>query len=224
MIDFSLARLNMVESQVRPNGVTDPRILSLMAKIPREMFVPSDLRAIAYMDEDIRLKPAKAASPERYLTEPMSLARLLQLASVESSDIVLHIGCATGYATAILAGLGRSVLAIDEDEHLAAVAVANLAELTVTNAKVVNARHAEGFAMAAPYDVIFIDGQIPEVPQALLKQLQDGGRLAAIVGEGRMAKAQLYTRHAETVSAGAVFDASIPPLPGFAPLRKAFVF
>jgi protein-L-isoaspartate(D-aspartate) O-methyltransferase len=224
MIDFALARTNMVESQVRPNGVTDPRIISLMGKIPREIFLPADLRAVAYMDEDIKLKPASATGPARFLTEPMSLARLLQLAAVEPGDVVLHVGCATGYGTAILTGLGHSVLAIEEDNDLAERAMANLGNLGITNAKVVNARHAEGFAMAAPYDVIFIEGQIPEAPLALVNQLEDGGRLVAIVGEGRMAKAELHARHADTVSARPAFDASIPALPGFPARRKAFVF
>lgn len=214
----------MVESQVRPNGITDARIISLMAAIPREVFVPVDLRAVAYMDEDIRLKPATADALARYLTEPMSLARLLQLASIKSTDVILHIGCATGYGTAVLAGLGHSVLAIEEDANLADMAAANLAETDVANAKVENAKHAEGFTIAAPYDVIFIEGQIPDVPQVILKQLEQDGRLVAIVGEGRVAKAELHTRHGGTVSARAAFDASVPPLPGFPTRRKSFVF
>jgi protein-L-isoaspartate(D-aspartate) O-methyltransferase len=224
MSDIAVARTNMVESQVRPNGVTDARIISLMMQIPREMFVPASLRVIAYMDEDIRLKPASAAGPARYLTEPMSLARLIQLAEVKATDVVLHVGCATGYATAILAGLGHSVLAIDEDEEFAAVAAANLKELGIANAKIIAAKHAEGFTTAAPYDVILIEGQIPQVPQILLKQLENKGRLAAIVGENRMAKAELYSRHGETIGARADFDASVPPLPGFPARHKAFVF
>jgi len=224
MIDFAVARTNMVESQVRPNGVTDARIISLMGRIPRENFVPAHLRAIAYMDEDIRLKPAKAGAPARYLTEPMSLARLLQLAAIEASDVVLHIGCATGYGTALLAGLAHSVLAIEEDEELAKLAMANLAELGIGNVKIVNAPPAEGFAMAAPYDVIFIEGHIPEVPQSLLKQLEDGGRLVAIAGKSSMAKAILTTRYRDAISSRTAFDAAVPILPGFAEKSRGFVF
>jgi protein-L-isoaspartate(D-aspartate) O-methyltransferase len=224
MSDFALARTNMVESQVRPNGVTDARILSLMARLPRENFLPAHLRAIAYMDEDIKFKPAAAGAPARYMMQPMLLARLLQLAAIEATDVVLHVGCATGYGTALLTGLGHSVLAVDEDDEMAGMAVANLAELGMSNAKVVNAPHAEGFAMAAPYDVILIEGHIPEVPQALLKQLEDNGRLVAITGKSMMAKARVYTRHRDTVSARAAFDAAVPVLPGFAVKGREFVF
>jgi protein-L-isoaspartate(D-aspartate) O-methyltransferase len=156
--------------------------------------------------------------------EPMVLARLVQLANIRPGDKVLHVGCATGYATAILANLAREVVAIDEDAELTEMAGKLLVVQDIRNARVIQALHALGAMAEAPFDVILIEGQVPATPAALLHQLADGGRLVAVVGERAMASAMLYTRHGEATSTRAAFDAAVKRLPGFVVERPAFVF
>ena len=126
MIDFAPQRLTMVETQLRPNAVTDTRLLAAMRTLPRERFVPERLAALAYMDEGIEVFPATDGAPARYLLAPMVLARLVQLAAVEPQDAVLDVGCATGYSTAVLARLGRQVIGLEPEPELAAAARGNL--------------------------------------------------------------------------------------------------
>lgn len=223
MTEFAVQRHNMVESQVRPNGITDARVIDAMAAVPRELFVPADRRALAYMDEDVLV----AVTPDgarRWLIEPMTFARLLQLAEIRPREIVLDIGCATGYSTAVMAALAESVIAIEEDSVLAEEATLRLGQLGITNAAVVNAPHATGLGGEAPFDVIFINGRVPSLPQPLLEQLKEGGRLVAVVGESAVAPAIVCTRHGEAFSSRAQYDASIAPLPGFPPPARGFVF
>jgi protein-L-isoaspartate(D-aspartate) O-methyltransferase len=223
MIDFAVQRQNMVESQVRPNGITDARVIDAMAKLPRELFVPEQRRTLAYMDEDILV----AVTPDggrRWMMEPMTFARLLQLAEIGPGDVVLDVGCATGYSTAVIATLAESVIAVEEDPVLAEQATARLAELGITNAAIVNAPHATGLASEAPFDIIFINGRVATLPRALLEQLKDGGRLVAVVGETAVSPALVCTRHGETFSSRAQYDASVAPLSGFPPPVKKFVF
>jgi protein-L-isoaspartate(D-aspartate) O-methyltransferase len=210
---FAQARANMVESQVRPNGITDQRIIEAMGAVPREDFVPESLRAVAYMDEDIAIAPGRA------LMEPMAFARLAQLAGIGPADRVLHLGCGSGYGSAILTRLGKEVVAVESDEGLAAVAA------KLSGAEVHCADPATGRAADGPYDAIIVEGRIPEVPASLLQQLKDGGRLVAVVGENAVSQAVLHTRSAGSFSSRTAFDASVAPLPGFAARKKAaFVF
>jgi protein-L-isoaspartate(D-aspartate) O-methyltransferase len=223
MTDFAVQRQNMVESQVRPNGITDARVIDAMAKLPRELFVPEQRRTLAYMDEDILV----AVTPDggrRWMMEPMTFARLLQLAEIGPGDVVLDVGCATGYSTAVIATLAESVIAVEEDPVLAEQATARLGELGITNAAIVNAPHATGLASEAPFDIIFINGRVATLPRALLEQLKDGGRLVAVVGETAVSPALVCTRHGETFSSRAQYDASVAPLSGFPPPVKKFVF
>jgi protein-L-isoaspartate(D-aspartate) O-methyltransferase len=222
-MDFATARTNMIESQVRPNGVTDDRVILAMAAVPRELFVPIARRSIAYIDEDVVIKPRSAASPARYLMEPMAFARLIQLAQLRPADRVLDIGCGTGYSTAVLAKLAASVMGLECDGELASAGRANLQQVAA-NAEVVCGPLAEGWPDGAPFDVILVNGRIPEVPQPLFRQLGDAGRLVAVVGETDVAAAILHTLADGIVGSRTAFDASVAPLPGFAPLKRAFVF
>ncbi len=219
---YDAARANMVENQVRPNKVTDERVLAAMAAVPRELFVPKKFAGIAYVDEDI------AVSRDRYLMEPMVLARLLQAAAIEPRDVVLDIGCASGYSTAVLARLADTVVAIESDAELAETAIALMAELDADNTAVVTGELAEGYANQAPYDVIVLEGAVEEVPRALSDQLSEDGRLVAVVtGENRggihLGRATLMRRMHGRLSVRVLFDASVPPLPGFA-VERGFVF
>src|SRR5688572_139818 len=126
-MDFALARANMIESQVRPNGITDERIIAAMAAIPRELFVPPARRSLAYMDEDVEIDAAQPRGSARYLLEPMTFARLAQLLAVEGNDKVLDVGCGTGYSSAILSILAKTVIALESDPELSAEATANFA-------------------------------------------------------------------------------------------------
>ncbi len=210
MTDFAAVRHNMVEKQIRPNRVTDPRVIDAMEAVPRELFVPKSLRGIAYIDEDLEVAPG------RYLMEPMVMARLLQAAEIEADDVVLDIGCATGYGPAVLARIAATVVGLESDPALAERATALLAELGVDNAAVVTGPLEEGYAAQAPYDVILIEGAVEEVPQAITDQLAEGGRLVCVVaGPRSVGKLTVFLRLHGGISRRTEFDAAVPPLPGF---------
>jgi protein-L-isoaspartate(D-aspartate) O-methyltransferase len=223
MDDFAAARVKMVESQLRTEDVVDYDVLAAMSEVPREHFVPGRAKPLAYIDSDLMIKDAVGDAPARYLMAPAPLARLLQAAEVNKSDIVLDVGCATGYSAAVLAHLADSVVALESDEELAATASETLVLLGIDNAAVVTGPLESGYPSEGPYDVIFIGGSVDIVPKPLLDQVKQGGRLVAVVGYGRSAPAMVYTRSDSEVAGSAAFDAGIRPLPGF---RKpeTFVF
>lgn len=221
--DFSVQRDKMVEGQLRTNDVTNVPLLSAMREIPREVFVPAKRRSLAYIDEDLEVATAGETTPARYLMEPASFGRLVQLAAVTADDFVLDIGCATGYSAAVLSRLASSVIALECDPALAESAAATLSSLGCDNVAVVEGPLQEGLAAEAPYDVIFIGGAVDLVPEALLDQLKDGGRLVAVVGRGNAAVARLYVKQDGIVSQRRAFNAAVQPLPGFE-RPPAFVF
>lgn len=223
MQDFALARAHMVDSQIRTNDVTDHRLIAALFDIPRERFVPAGRRALAYIDEDIPLDGASGGET-RYLMEPMPFARLVQLADIGAGDVVLDVGCATGYSSAVLARLAEAVVALESDEALAAVANETLPALEVGNVAVVSGPLAAGYPDEGPYDVIFVNGSVEEVPQALFDQLREGGRLVAVVTDERgVSQAWLFTRRGGQTSGRPAFNAWAKPLPGFRK-PKVFVF
>jgi protein-L-isoaspartate(D-aspartate) O-methyltransferase len=223
MIDYARQRQAMVDSQIRVNDVTDPGILTAMGELPREKFVPAARAALAYIDEDVPLRATLAGKPARYLMEPMILARLVQALSLTATDHVLDVGGASGYSAALLARLAASVIALEEDAEFVPIATRLLASLGAANAKVVSGPLTAGAPKEGPYDAILLQGSVEIVPAALIDSLKDGGRLAAVIGSGRAAKAMLYLRTGKVVGARPVFDAAIPPLPGFSAPRE-FVF
>ncbi|MBM3521194.1 MAG: protein-L-isoaspartate O-methyltransferase [Alphaproteobacteria bacterium] len=218
MTDFAEARLNMVESQVRPNGVTDSRILDAMMAVARERFVPRALATVAYADSDLPLKATSA----RALMAPMTFARLVQLAAIGEGDRVLHVGAAAGYGSAVLANVAGAVVALEGDGELSSALAANLAGLP--NVTVASGKLAEGDKTHGPYDVILVEGRIAAMPKALLAQLKDGGRAVAVCGPGEMAKACVWTASGETTTRREAFDAAAALLPGFEAKAPAFVF
>jgi protein-L-isoaspartate(D-aspartate) O-methyltransferase len=218
MIDFGAARLTMVESQLRPNKVTDQAVLDAFLAVPRERFVPPALAATAYVDDDLPL------GGRRFLMEPMVLARLLQLAQIGPDDAVLEIGAGTGYGTALVARLARRVVGVESDATLAATATARLAELGLGNAAVVEGPLAQGWAARAPYQVVLFQGRVGYIPDSIAAQVAEDGRIVAVVGDaGDMGRAVVMTRSSGVLSRRPVFDAAVPPLPG---LERApsFVF
>lgn len=220
MIDFAEMRRAMVDAQVRANDVTDLRIVSAMLETPRERFVPGGLRNFAYIDDDLLVKEG---APGRYLMEPMVLAKLLQAAEVTPDDLVLDVGSATGYSTAVLAKLANQVVALEEDKVLAEQGAATLVDLGILNAAYVSGPMTAGWAAEAPYDVILLNGSVAEAPAALLAQLKPGGRLVVVLGQGRAGRATVFTNTAGGIGSRIVFDAAVPILPGFEP-KPAFVF
>jgi protein-L-isoaspartate(D-aspartate) O-methyltransferase len=220
MFDFAAARRMMVDGQVRTADVTDQRIIAAMLELPRERFVPERNASLAYLDLDVAVT---AGTPRRRLLKPMVLAKLIQAADIGEQDRVLDLACATGYSTALLARLAGHVVALEEDATLARHARENLAALGAANAEVVSGPLPEGWPGGAPYDAILINGAAEAVPERLLRQLKDGGRLVGVVGRGPASKAMLYLASAGQASALPIFDAAAPALPGFA-LPPAFVF
>jgi protein-L-isoaspartate(D-aspartate) O-methyltransferase len=215
---YAKARFNMVESQIRTNRVTDSALLAAMADIPRQNFVPSALAGVAYVDKSLQVAPG------RYLTEPLFLARLLQEANVETADRILVVGCGTGYSAAVSSRLATFVIALESDADLADKARANLAGLGLTNVSVVTGPLTAGWAASAPYNVILIDGVVADLPDAILDQLSERGRLVTIRSqEGRAGSGMLYRKLSGAVSGRALFDAAGPFLQGFSPV-PAFAF
>jgi len=217
MTDFAAARRNMVDGQVRTADVTDLRIQSAMLEIPRENFVPPDAAGLAFLDLDL---PVGGAGSRRLL-KPMVLAKLIQAADIASSDRVLDVGCATGYAAAVLARLASEVVALDADADLVRMAKSALAALP--NVTVVSGLLTSGWPQAAPYDVILLEGATEVAPHGFLRQLKDGGRLVCILGGGPGTKAMFYYRSGEELGGRPIFDANAAVLPGFTK-APAFAF
>lgn len=221
MTNFAAARHNMVDSQLRTNKVTNVDIIEAFEAVPRELFVPKPYRGIAYLDVDLPI------GEQRHLMEPLVLARLLQEARLTPGDAVLDVGCATGYSTAILARLSASVLGVDAVEAMVDEANRLLTELNCDNAAVIHGTMQDGYARQAPYNVILLNGAVETIPDTLIEQLAEGGRLLAVLREpGQLAgvgRALIVTKTDGVASRRVLFDASTPPLPGFA-RELGFVF
>lgn len=217
-MDFAIARRNMVESQLRTNKVTDEDLLSAMRELPRELFVPAQNRSLAYIDEDIPVINS------RFMMEPMVLARLFQTLQVQQQDSVLVVGSGTGYSAAVASRLAASVFALESDATLLSQANQILTDMAIDNVVAVDGALSEGYASQAPYNVILVDGAVETLPQALLDQLAEGGRLAAVViDEEGIGRAMLYWKQRGIISHRPLFDANVKLLPGFEK-KKGFVF
>ncbi|MFC6444818.1 protein-L-isoaspartate O-methyltransferase family protein [Shinella zoogloeoides] len=216
-MDYKAARTKMVDNQIRTTDVTSHEVLDAFLTVPREEFVPAAVKPLAYIDNDIQLAPG------RFLMEPSPLAKLIQLADIAPGDIVLEVGCGSGYASAILSKLGSSVVALESDAELAASATETLASLGYDNVAVVTGDLEGGYAPEAPYDAVFVHGAVEFVPEALFAQLRDGGRLVVVEGYGNASQARLYIKEGGRVAERNAFNTAVKPLPGF---RKAkeFVF
>lgn len=209
MADFATLRRTMVDGQIRTADVTDRLLIQAMLDVPRERFAPPGQEKLAYLDLDLPAGPGG-----RRLLKPMVLAKMLQALELSAGAQVLDVGCATGYAAALMARLGASVVALEEDPGLAEQARANLAGFD--RVKVVEGPLVAGDAGRAPYDAILVEGAIELDPDALCRQLADNGRLICIRGAGPASRAVLYRRDADDVTPRTVFDAAAPGLPGFA--------
>lgn len=216
-MDYAAARQNMVETQLRTNKVTDIGVLDAMRELPRESFLPTQSRHLAYIDEDV------AIANDRYLMEPMIVARLAQAAQLQKTDTVLVIGA--GYLAAVAGSIAKTVFAIESDKDLAESTGKTLTDLEMDNVVVLDGSLNNGCADQGPFNVILFDGAVEEVPESILAQLADGGRLVCVIDrpEGGTGDAQMFVKSNAGVAGTSLFDANIQTLPGFAK-EKGFVF
>lgn len=219
MTDFAAARRMMVDGQVRPSDVTDLRLIAAMLEVPRERFLPPEQAPLAYLDLDAAVN----ANASRRLLKPMVLAKLIHAAEIVPTDLVLVVGSATGYSSAVLARVAGSVVALEEDANLARQASEVLSATGTAFVTPVTGPLVNGWPNQSPYDVILLNGATEIVPQALCKQLKDGGRLVCVLGSGPGSKAMLYRNAGGEISGRPIFDATAPLLPGFAK-APAFAF
>jgi protein-L-isoaspartate(D-aspartate) O-methyltransferase len=205
-MESKLARKNMVDNQLRPNQISNPMILQAFATLPRELFLPPHLHAVAYVDADLPYHQ------DRCLMASWSLARLLELASIKSTQHTLIIGCGTGYSLAIVAALCTKVIGLESIPDLAAKARHNMHTMNLTNVTIVEGPLYEGYSLQAPYQVILIEGVINTIPSHVIEQLEDGGNLVAIqrtsddaytIGKGLIA-----TKHNDKITVSTHFDVS----------------
>lgn len=217
-MDFAKARRNMVESQLRTNKVTDPAVISAMAAVPREQFVPENLADIAYVDEDLPLGGG------RFLMEPMVLGRMLQEALPAQDDAALLIGCGAGYAAAVLGKLCGAVFALESDSAVASKASALLSAQGADNVVVVEGPLEKGWPDEAPYGLILFNGAVDDVPPPVVEQLAENGRIIAVIAsEQGPGRATLVGRRSGIAFRRPLFDANTPALPGL--IKSAgFVF
>ena len=207
--DCAEARTMMVDGQLRPNRVSDPALLAALRHLPRERFLPEGLASLAYADENVPLGGG------RVLLRPLAIARLIQLAGPRRGESALVIGAGSGYGAALLAACGPTVTALEEDEALHALSLSVLPAVA-PGVTVVRGRLANGWRSAGPYDLIFVEGAVEQVPAAFIAQLKpQGGRLVAVrtVG-GRVGQAVLAEPTAGGLSAQPAFDCTAPVLPG----------
>jgi len=213
------ARFNMIEQQIRPWEVLDGQVLSLLSVVKRENFVPMAHKALAFVDMEVPLQAN--GSESQVMLAPRVEARFLQDAALQASDKVLEIGTGSGYMAALAAHQAASVLSFEIDSALAQQARTNLQAAGVTNVEVRNADGSQGAAADGPFNVIFLSGSVPEVPQALLHQLAIGGRLLAVVGDDPVMRASVVTRTGEQQwQTSEPWDTVAPRLQGFPELNR----
>lgn len=214
MTDSVASRLVMVDSQIRPSDVTKYPVIDAFLTVPRETYVPAANRQTAYVDDNIPIAPG------RTVLAPRTLAKLLDALDIGQDEMILDLGCGYGYSTAIAACLAEAVVAVEEDSIFAKEAQGNLLEEGIDNAVVVEAPLNEGAAQHGPYDVIVIQGAVESVPDALLAQLKEGGRIACLTAKEALGQAQMGVKSGAHVSWRWLFDAGAPVLPGFAQARE----
>ncbi|MGV0952125.1 MAG: protein-L-isoaspartate O-methyltransferase family protein [Azonexus sp.] len=215
-MNIEQARFNMIEQQIRPWEVLDPQVLDLLFVVKREDFVPAAYRNLAFADMEIPIGSGQV------MLAPRIEARLMQELGIRQTDKVLEIGTGSGYMAALLAARADHVVTVESRPEIAEFARQNLERAGVANVTVEVGDGANGWAQRGPYDAIVVSGALPSLPDALLKQLRLGGRLAAIVGEAPVMEAKLVTCSAEGVyNTINLFETVVPALdsgnakPGF---------
>jgi len=209
-MDYTVARQNMVDCQILPNHVTNPYILEGMLNLPREKFVPTELTGVAYLDGSLPLGSG------RFLMEPMIVARLLEVVAPDSNDVAMAVGCASGYLSALLAKIVSTVVAVESEKAFTQRAGEIFKQLSIDNVVLVEGKLNDGYSKQGPYDVIIFDGAVAAIPDTIIDQLANAGRLATVViEEDGVGRVRMLTRHGDTISSRDMFDASTPFLTGF---------
>ncbi|WP_166415983.1 protein-L-isoaspartate O-methyltransferase family protein [Cochlodiniinecator piscidefendens] len=209
MTKFSTRRTMMVDTQVRPSDVTKFPIIEAMLTVERENYVADNLREAAYADSNLSL------NAERVVLEPRSFAKMLDALDIQNDELVLDLGCGLGYSSAVIARMAEAVVAVEADADLAAEAQTILSSNGADNVAVIEAPLAEGAAKFGPYDVITLQGAVEVIPQAIIDQLKDGGRIAAIFMEGALGVVRVGHKVNGTVHWRMSFNATAPILVGF---------
>ncbi len=209
MIDFTAARIAMVDCQVRPSDVTLYPVIEAMLSVPREEFVPRNMRAVAYASDHILL------GQNRIVMDSRIMAKMLDILNIQPDDLVLDIGAGLGYSSALIAHMAEAVIAVEENETLAAEAERILAEQSADNAIIQVAALAKGAPQHGPYDAIIIQGGVEIVPDAVTDQLKIGGRIVAIMMHGALGQCMIGRKGKSGIDWRWAFDATAPILPGF---------
>jgi len=212
--DHSAERQHMIDGQLLPNDVTDENVIEAIKNVNREVFVPEGRKGVAYLDKSIKVTEG------RYLLEPLAFAKLLSSAEIREDELVLDIATATGYSSAVFSNLVEAVVSIEENKELAKIATDNLAQEACDNVAVINAPHKQGLAKQGPYDLIFVNGMIDEVPLSLLEQLNDEGRILCFLNQDGFGRAALITYIDKIVGVRVLFDAAAPKLEGFEKAKR----
>jgi len=214
MSDFATLREVMVDTQIRPSDVTKFPILDAMLKIPREHFVPRDKRDVAYIGESMPL------GGDRVVMDPRTLAKLLDALDITQSELVLDIGSGLGYSSALLSLLAEAVVSIEDDETRVADSEEAIQDMGLDNVFLLQGVLNEGAAQHGPYDVILLQGAVEEVPQSLIDQLKEGGRIGAIFVEGMNGEARIGFKRDGCMTWRFAFNANLPVLDGFRRAKK----
>lgn len=214
MSTYSARRVMMVDTQVRPQDVTKFPIIEAMLAVPREVYVPGAKREAAYIGENLVL------GGDRVMLEARTLAKMLDALDIQPSEVVLDLGCGLGYSSAVIARMAEAVVAVEEDEALAAEAQRQLAAEGVDNVAVVAGPLAAGCAKCSTYDVITVQGGVEAIPQALVDQLKDGGRIAALFMDGPLGAVKIGHKAGGKLVWRFAFNAAAPVMAGFAPRHE----
>lgn len=210
MPDYPARRTMMVDTQIRPSDVTKFPIIEAFLHIPREVFVPTHLKEAAYAGENLMLGEG------RILLEPRTMAKMLDALNITRTELVLDVGAGLGYSTAVIAQLAEAVVGVEENDSFAADAQTNLGTQAIDNAVIHQGPLVEGDAQHGPYDVIIVQGGVEVLPDALVAQLKEGGRVACLFMSGALGVGRLGVRQHGTIAWRDIFNAAAPVVPGFA--------
>ena len=207
-MDFKIARKNMVENQIRANKVTNLNVINAFLDVPREKFVPDALQEISYVDEDIQL------SRNRFMMKPMILARLFQSLNLKGNENILHVGSNSGYGSAILSRMCSSVISLESDKKLFETSIHTFSNMGFDNVVPLHGSMENGVEKEAPFDIIFIEGSIETEPKSLFGQLNENGKLIAIIRPAniKIGKAKLFFKISNEIGIENLFDAQVSKL------------
>ena len=207
-MDFKIARKNMVENQIRANKVTSSNVINAFLDVPREKFVPNALQEISYVDEDIQL------SRNRFMMKPMILARLFQSLNLKGNENILHVGSNSGYGSAILSRMCSSVISLESDKKLFETSIHTFSNMGFDNVVPLHGSMENGVEKEAPFDIIFIEGSIEIEPKSLFGQLNENGKLIAIIRPAniKIGKAKLFFKISNEIGLENLFDAQVSKL------------